>query len=147
MEEKLEIKTSWWNPEMNHLALQLPNGMLNEMRKRVLSGKIRNETLELDENTERMKQFFEREISRYNKRKDHLNQRNKKVSEMEIEIETLITDNEILKEENIKLKESYKTLEMEAFKTRSIIEKLIENYGVEGVKKMVGRKQNMSEDE
>ena len=98
MEEKLEIEKSWWNPEMNHLALQLPNGMLSEMRKRVLSGKIQNETLELDENTERMKQFFEREISRYNKRKDHLNQRNKKVNELEIEIETLITDNEILKE-------------------------------------------------
>jgi hypothetical protein len=42
------------------------------MKRRILSSNIQKEKLKLDESTERMKQFFKREIKRYTKRKDSM---------------------------------------------------------------------------
>ena len=70
----------WYDHEYANLAGQLSNGMLNEMRKRIEQSKIRGQKLELSEKSDRIKQFFEREIARYNKRKHGLN---RKLTELE----------------------------------------------------------------
>jgi hypothetical protein len=60
----------WWHDEMNELAGQLSKGVLNEMKRRIRTSNIQKEKLTLDEDTDRMRQFFEREVLRYTKRKD-----------------------------------------------------------------------------
>ena len=55
---------------MNELAGQLSKGVLNEMKRRIRTSNIQKEKLTLYENTDRMRQFFEREVLRYTKRKD-----------------------------------------------------------------------------
>jgi hypothetical protein len=60
----------WWHDEMNELAGQLSKGVLNEMKRRIRTSNIQKEKLTLGENTDRMRQFFEREVRRYTKRKD-----------------------------------------------------------------------------
>jgi hypothetical protein len=60
----------WWHDDMTSHAAQLSKGVLNEMKRRIQMSNIQKEKLQLDENTERMKQFFEREIKRYTKRKE-----------------------------------------------------------------------------
>ena len=54
---------------MYELAGQLTRGVLNEMKKRIQTSNIKKQKLELDENSQRMKEFFEREINRYERRK------------------------------------------------------------------------------
>lgn len=66
--------TPWWHNTMNDLAGQLSNGILTEMKRRILTSNIQKEKLQPQENTERMRQFFEREIARYQKRKLHVQQ-------------------------------------------------------------------------
>ena len=60
---------SWWNPTLNTLASQLSRGILNEMKKRITTSNIRKEKLEPTEDSQRMKEFFSREIGRYERRK------------------------------------------------------------------------------
>ena len=55
---------------MTELAVRLSKGVLTEMKRRIQTSNIQREKLELDEDTERMRQFFEREIMRYSKRKE-----------------------------------------------------------------------------
>jgi len=55
---------------MTSQAAQLSNGVLNEMKRRIQTSNIQKEKLQLGENTERMTQFFEREVKRYTKRKE-----------------------------------------------------------------------------
>ena len=55
---------------MTSQAAQLSNGVLNEMKRRIQTSNIQKEKLQLGENTERMTQFFEREVRRYTKRKE-----------------------------------------------------------------------------
>jgi hypothetical protein len=64
-------ESSWWNSSWNELATQLSSGILNEMKKRILTSNVKKEKLQLDDKSEKMKEFFEREIQRYNKRKKH----------------------------------------------------------------------------
>jgi hypothetical protein len=59
----------WWHDDMSELASSLPKGALNDMRRRILSSNIQREKLALNESTDRMKQFFEREILRVEKRR------------------------------------------------------------------------------
>ncbi len=59
----------WWHDDMTNHAAQLSKGVLNEMKRRIQTSNIQKEKVQLDENTERMKKFFEREIKRYTKRK------------------------------------------------------------------------------
>ena len=54
---------------MSELAGQLSKGVLNEMKNRIVSSNIKKEKLVLGESTDRMKQFFEREVKRYENRK------------------------------------------------------------------------------
>ena len=65
-----ENNQTWWNAAMQHLAVQLSKGVLNEMKQRILKTNIKKERLALDENTDRMRDFFDREIRRYNNRKE-----------------------------------------------------------------------------
>ena len=69
------MEQQWWHPALNVLAQQLSKGVLNEMKKRILGSNIKKEKLQLDEDSKRMRDFFEREIQRHNKRKQTLNQR------------------------------------------------------------------------
>ena len=71
------MENQWWNPALNILAEQLSKGVLNEMKRRILGSNIKKQKLTLNEDTERMRQFFEREIQRHTKRKQKLNQKNK----------------------------------------------------------------------
>ena len=59
--------------------------------------------MDFKENTPRMKAFFEREISRYNKRKKHLNDRYVKVEELAQRVAEL-------QQENEKIKDDYTTI-------------------------------------
>jgi len=54
---------------MGALAGQLSRAVLNEMKRRILGTNIKKEKLALNENSDRMKSSFEREIKRYQKRK------------------------------------------------------------------------------
>ena len=64
--------STWWNRSFDNLASQLTPGALNEMKKRIENTKIQGETLQLGERSERMRDFFHREIKRSNKRKENL---------------------------------------------------------------------------
>ena len=65
----------WWHDDMTSLAAQLSQGILNEMKRRITSSKINKEKLKLNESTDRMKSFFEREITRYTNRMEALKQK------------------------------------------------------------------------
>ena len=62
----------WWHPSLTILADQLSKGVLNEMKNRILTSNIQKEKLQLNEDTDRMKDFFTREIQRFNNRKDNI---------------------------------------------------------------------------
>lgn len=64
-----EKEDVWWHPELNDVAELVPAAQRSEMKQRILSSNIRKEKLALNENTERMRDFFEREIRRYNNRR------------------------------------------------------------------------------
>ena len=63
---------TWWHGALATFASQLTCGVLNEMKKRILTTKIKGEKLELNENTDRMKEFFQREIRRHQNRQRNL---------------------------------------------------------------------------
>ena len=54
------------------LATKLSKGVLNEMKNRILTSNIQKENLQLNEDTDRMKDFFTREIQRFNNRKESI---------------------------------------------------------------------------
>jgi hypothetical protein len=74
--------TKWWHDDMSKRAGQLSAGVLNEMRKRILTSNIQREKLQLNEDTPRMRDFFEREIARYTKRKQHVQAQKQDHSEL-----------------------------------------------------------------
>jgi hypothetical protein len=59
----------WWHDDMSSLAEQLGKGALTEMYRRILTSNIQREKLKPDESTDRMRSFFDREIQRFQKRK------------------------------------------------------------------------------
>jgi hypothetical protein len=70
MNKNRTITNRWWHDEMTSHAAQLSKGVLTEMKRRVQTSNIQKEKLQLNKNTERPKQFFERDIKRYTKRKE-----------------------------------------------------------------------------
>ena len=58
---------AWWSPALNVLAEKLSQGCLNDMKRRILKSNIQKQKLKLNEDTQRMRDFFEREIKRHNK--------------------------------------------------------------------------------
>ena len=79
----------WWHDDMQSLALQLSAGVLKEMRNRIMKSSIQKEKLVLDENTQRMRDFFTREIARYVKRITGVNARKQVVQECESDVKKL----------------------------------------------------------
>ena len=73
----------WWHADMQSLASQLSSGVLKEMKKRILTSNIQKEKLALNESTQRMRDFFGREISRYTKRLNSLNAKKQVVASLE----------------------------------------------------------------
>jgi hypothetical protein len=61
---------NWWHDNLTELAAQLSKGVLTEMKRRILTRNIQREKLQLDEDSQSMRSFFEREIKRYTKRKE-----------------------------------------------------------------------------
>jgi hypothetical protein len=61
------------------------------------------------------------------------------VGDLEMEIEVLKMDNELLKSTNVVLETEASNLKEDNHKMKAIIDRLIENYGVETVKQMVGK--------
>jgi len=59
----------WYHINMAPLAAQLSKGSLNDMKRRIEKTLIKKEKLDLSEDTTRMKEFFKREIKRYQNRK------------------------------------------------------------------------------
>ena len=58
----------WWAPALNAVAAQLSAGVLDEMKRRIQHTNIQKARLALNEDTERMKAFFERELARFKRR-------------------------------------------------------------------------------
>ena len=73
----------WWHDDLSPLASQLSKGILNEMKQRILKSNIQKEKLTLNESTQRMKIFFERELTRYKNRKESLKQNNTQKAQVE----------------------------------------------------------------
>jgi hypothetical protein len=109
-------ESSWWNSSWNELATQLSSGILNEMKKRILTSNVKKEKLQLDDKSEKMKEFFEREIQRYNKRK-------KTLSEHRLQSQQAITDNERNKNQILELEKIIRKKEKDITDLREIIEK------------------------
>ena len=65
----------WWHQDLATLAASLSKGVLNEMKRRILTSNIQKEKLTLNESSDRMKSFFEREIIRYGNRKAAMKQK------------------------------------------------------------------------
>ena len=82
-------KMSWWNPALNVLAGKLSKGVLNEMKKRIQSSNIKKEKLQLNEDTKRMRAFFQREIERHNKRKAKLNQKRQNIQNISKQLQNI----------------------------------------------------------
>jgi hypothetical protein len=61
-ESNIQNTQGWWNPTMGELAKQLSKGILNEMKKRILTSNIKKEKLQLNEQSDRMKDFFQRKL-------------------------------------------------------------------------------------
>jgi len=70
MSKNTTTARQWWHEDMTNHAAQLSKGVLNEMKRRIQTSNIQKEKLQLDENTDRMKQFFIKEIKHYTKRKE-----------------------------------------------------------------------------
>jgi hypothetical protein len=70
MNKSTTTTNQWWHDDITNLAAQLSRGVLNEMKRRIQTSNIQKEKLQLNENTERMRQFFMREVRRYTKRKE-----------------------------------------------------------------------------
>ena len=77
---------------MNQYVQQLSKGILNEMKKRILNSNIKKEKLELNEDSQRMTEFFQREIERYNKRKSKQNNNQQELGLLKAEIDRLKND-------------------------------------------------------
>ena len=58
----------WWAPALNAVAAQLSSGVRAEMKRRIQHTNIQKERLALNEDTARMKAFFERELARFQRR-------------------------------------------------------------------------------
>ena len=86
----MEQPTSkWWHPALSTVATKLSQGVLNEMKKRILSSNIQKEKLTLAEDSPAMRSFFDREIARYTKRKETLNHKNNEHEQLKVQIKEL----------------------------------------------------------
>ena len=93
----------WWHDDLSPIAAQLSKGVLNDMKRRILTSKIHKEKLQLNESTERMKSFFERELKRYSHRMETLKQKNIKAENQKEEIEKYINILKKMKQCNLEL--------------------------------------------
>ncbi len=80
----MSVVEQWWHDDMSEKAAKLSNGVLNEMRRRIETTRVNKEKLELNESSERMNTFFDKEIARYTKRVESV----KKKRDVEQSIET-----------------------------------------------------------
>ena len=86
----------WWHDNLTTLANQLSVGVLNEMKHRITTSNIQKEKLQLNEDTPRIKAFFEREIKRYNHRKESMRLKNQSTDKYRDVIRALLIYNQSL---------------------------------------------------
>ena len=105
--------STWWNRSFDNLASQLTPGALNEMKKRIENTKIQGETLQLGERSERMRDFFHREIKRSNKRKENLAKKllSPEIQKLRAKVDQLEKDVCYYKQAASEYKERYRDLE------------------------------------
>jgi hypothetical protein len=84
MTDTNKIVEQWWHDNMTPLTVQLSNGVLNEMKRRISNSNIRKEKLTLNENTERMTAFFKAEIRRYKNRIDTQKKRQTDLDKLDV---------------------------------------------------------------
>ena len=114
----------WWNPSMNQYAQQLSKGVLNEMKKRILNSNIKKQKLELNEDSQRMTEFFQREIERYNKRKSKQNNCNQELGLLKTELDRLKNDLKEKENECEEAKNEFKELVKVTRRQKNIIDSL-----------------------
>jgi hypothetical protein len=68
----MSVIEQWWHDDMSEKAAVLSTGVLNEMKRRIETTNINKEKLTLNESSERMKDFFDKNIARYEKRLEAL---------------------------------------------------------------------------
>jgi hypothetical protein len=79
----MSVAEQWWHDDMSDKAALLSNGVLNEMKRRIEKSNIQKEKLTLNESTDRMKKFFDREILRYQKRQEAMNKKREDAKSIE----------------------------------------------------------------
>ena len=133
---------TWWHGAMNVLASRLAKGVLNEMKRRVINGKIQNQKLQLTENTQRMRAFFEREIARYNKRKQYLARRQAEADNAAAELDKLQEEAKVMRVRIEKLVKQNRDLHKQVARTDPILKKIIEVIGIEQLRRIMTMKKN-----
>ena len=68
----MSVVEQWWHDDMSEKAAKLGNGVLNEMKRRIEKTNINKEKLTLDESSKRMNVFFDKNVTRYEKRMESL---------------------------------------------------------------------------
>ena len=102
------METSWWNPALNIFATQLSKGMLNEMKKRIETSNIKKEKLMPNEDSPRMRAFFEREIGRFERRKASVQSQQDQAVALASKVDTVEDENRELR---IQLEKANTTIE------------------------------------
>jgi hypothetical protein len=73
----------WWHDDMSEKAAKLSKGVLNEMKHRIETTNINKEKLTLDESTDRMSEFFDKNIERYEKRMESVKKKREEALSIE----------------------------------------------------------------
>jgi hypothetical protein len=133
------MSETWWNFALRHLAERLPGSILSEMKQRIQRGRIQKQELQLNENTARMKAFFEREIDRYDKRKQHMMNRAKLAKEQEVELEKLSKQLAHMTQVAARLTRQNKTLLREVQVLRPVLKKMIKEFGTDNMNKFMAK--------
>ena len=118
----MENQVQWWHENLNSFAEQLPKGVLNEMKLRIENGNIRKEKIMMNEDTDRIKEFFNREIERYKKRLNKQDELQKSQKDLDLKLEEvqelekkLIDKEEKYQSEIASLKKQVSSLTAEMF--------------------------------
>lgn len=73
--------TQWWNFAYNDIVSQLPQSIVDCLKHRIQNTKIRGKKCELNEESENLKELFERELTTYNNKKQCMEMNNKRYEE------------------------------------------------------------------
>ncbi|PRP72918.1 hypothetical protein PROFUN_16957, partial [Planoprotostelium fungivorum] len=61
--------TQWWSSAYNDIVSQLPQSIVDCLKLRIQNTKIRGKKCELNEESDNLKELFEKELASYNNKK------------------------------------------------------------------------------